>query len=160
MGGFIGTLSSGILCDHIFHGRSDICCFFYSLLFIPAILNLPSSPLLVTADSNTSLLSPHVTAVLSAVFLGVAINGPKTLSGMALRSLIPSTSYGLGGGVLGVFAQIGVFFSGTGIGWLLHNYQWDQYTNALLIASIVSSVLLLLMVIMIARPSHDKIKTP
>jgi len=156
VGGFLGTLSSGILCDQMFRGRSDICCFFYSLLFIPAIRNLPSTPIL-TSDPSITLLSPQLTAVLSAAFLGVAINGPKTLSGMALRNMIPTTSFGLGGGLLGVFAQFGVFSSGTGIGWLLHNYQWGQFTNVLLIASILSSMLLLLMVVL-TGPFSRKVK--
>ena len=148
VGGFLGTLSSGILCDRVFYGRSDVCCLFYSLLLIPALLGLPVAPYSLS-EPIIHLLSPHATTLLSVVFLGVAINGPKTLSGMTLRNMIPSSSFGVGGGVLGVFAQFGVFFSGTGVGWMLQNHQWTHFIHVLLFSSVISSSFLFLMVIFI-----------
>lgn len=152
IGGFIGTLSSGILCDKLFRGRLDVSCFCYSLLFIPAIMCFPSQSLSSTTTSPILLVSPFLLTLWSVFLLGVAINGPKTLSGMVLRTLMPSTSFGLGGGLLGVFAQVGVFCSGTGLGWLLQHYQWMYYITVLCGASFVSSVLLLLLLVT-GRPS-------
>ena len=143
VGGFIGTLSSGIICDIIFKGRSDLSCLFYSLLFIPAIILLPSNPLV--GNSLPSYLSTHSNAIASAALLGLAINGPKTLSGMALRNMIRPPLFGLGGGLLGVFAQVGVFVSGTFIGWLLQQYHWSYFSSSLLYSSLLSSCLLVIM---------------
>jgi sugar phosphate permease len=151
IGGFIGTLSSGILCDKIFHGRSDVSCLCYSLLFIPAILCIPTDPL------TSASMSSYAMTLLGAALLGAAINGPKTLSGIALRTMMPPSSFGLGGGLLGVFAQGGVFCSGTGVGWLLQNYQWTYFVTVLLCASALSSMLLALM-ITLGRHPLPKIK--
>lgn len=144
IGGFIGTLSCGILCDKLFRGRMDVSCFCYTLLYLPAILLFPSESL--NTESNTFFFSPFALTIISASLLGAAINGPKTLSGMLLRTFMPPSAFGLGGGVLGMFAQFGVFLSGTGVGWLLHHYQWTYYVTVLLYASLLSSLLLLLMV--------------
>ena len=122
---------------------------FYSLLFIPAISLLPGDPFVTMP--RVALLSPHARALVSSALIGISINGPKTLSGMALRSMLPPHHFGIGGGLLGVFAQCGVFFSGTGVGWLLQNYQWTHFITVLQSTSFCSILLLLTMVIMVKR---------
>jgi sugar phosphate permease len=41
VGGMVGSLSSGIASDSLFHQRRDITSFFYTLLMIPAFLFIP-----------------------------------------------------------------------------------------------------------------------
>lgn len=140
----MGTLSCGIVCDKLCGGRTDISILGYTLLLLPAVRML----IMCENTDYDDTLGPTIILPVSSVFLlGAGIHGPKTLAGMSLRTLIPPQRYGVGGAMLGVFAQIGVMMSGLGVGWLLHHYQWEFFSAVLLTSSTFACLLVLVLVV-------------
>mmetsp|Transcript_9965 Transcript_9965/g.15036 ORF Transcript_9965/g.15036 Transcript_9965/m.15036 type:complete len:425 (+) Transcript_9965:78-1352(+) len=147
VGGFVATLLCGVLSDKYFRDRLDLFCLLFSVLMFPALILLPISGYIppIEGEDIQSRMTPAVLLACGCLFLmGAAINGPKTLIGIAVRQLVPPSSAGLASGVLGIFAQIGGTAAGSGMAYMLQHYKWDCYIPCLFIISTVLSGLLLL----------------
>lgn len=56
--------------------------------------------------------------------LGLFVNGPKTLSGIALRQLVPPSMAGTAMGVQGLVGQVGASWAGAPVGFVAQHWGW------------------------------------
>ena len=86
-------------------------------------------------------LTPHtgLAPLASAYFLlGLFVNGPKTLSGIALRQLVPPSMAGTAMGVQGLVGQVGASWAGAPVGFVAQHWGWGAIKH-LWAASLVAA---------------------
>lgn len=68
---------------------------------------------------------PGLPPLAAAYFLlGLFVNGPKTLSGIALRQLVPPSMAGTAMGVQGLVGQVGASWAGAPVGFVAQHWGW------------------------------------
>jgi sugar phosphate permease len=135
LGGLAGALLCGVTADSYFQGSLDLFCLLFSLCLPLSLLSLPSPTTATAADTSLPIF------YLAFFFIVAAINGPKTLIGIAIREIVPPESAGLASGVVGVIGQLGSTLAGTGIATSLLHFGWDSYLLILYLSSGIASLL-------------------
>lgn len=130
LAGVAGTLAAGWITDRLFGGRGARTCVFYMaaaglamLLFwkLPGISGLAGLGLLCVA--------------------GFAIYGPQALIGIAVANLATKRGAATAAGFTGIFGYASTIFTGWGAGLLVDRSGWDAAFLAVVLASIVGTLL-------------------
>jgi sugar phosphate permease len=137
LGGLAGALLCGVTADSYFQGALDLFCLLFSFCLPLSLLVLPSPATALASDMDTFL----PVFALAFFFIVAAINGPKTLIGIAIREIVPPESAGIASGAVGVIGQLGSTLAGSGIASCLFHFGWDSYLLILYIASGIASLL-------------------
>lgn len=97
-------------------------------------------PLYATQHLPPTLSSHNTRAPLAAAYflLGLCVNGPKTLSGIALRQLVPPSMAGTAMGVQGLVGQVGASWAGAPVGFVAQHWGWGAIRH-LWAASLVAA---------------------
>ena len=132
VGGFIGSLCSGIISDRFFRGQR-----------IPFVLICALS--LIFAFSLFCLL-PHASLFLDCLILGIigfCVFGPQSLIGLASAEFVDKkvacTAYGFTGGV----SYLGAAASGYPLGKIIDIWNWQGFFATLIISAFILFLTLL-----------------
>lgn len=128
--GVVGMLVAGGVTDRLFGGRGARTCVVYMAMAGLAVFGFWKTP------GDQWLLS---TSLLCAA--GFFIYGPQALIGIAVANLATKRAAATAGGFTGIFGYASTLVSGVGLGWLADNHGWDVAFEALILTSVIGTVL-------------------
>ncbi len=132
VGGVFGMLFSGWASDYFFGGRRGPM----NILFSAGIIGM--------AVLFYWLPYIHYIVDTACMFgLGFLIFGPQMLIGMAASELAPKNAAATANGFVGWFAYIGAASAGLPLGKITQEFGWTGFFWAMIVCSIVATVLLL-----------------
>lgn len=140
IGGIAGSVAAGVVSDML-GGRRNLAALSFTALTLPGLVILWFLP---TPDKeNNDNVDPLTLFVgFAALFeLGFAINGPKTLCGIAAREMAHPHAAGIAGGLLGLAGQVGATISGYPLIALKESYGWFGVFGGLVGSTILSIIL-------------------
>lgn len=132
LGAIVGSFASGYVSDRVGGLRTSTSSafallslpFLYATDRIPAYMPLPAvlPKEWMRRLSGTSIRAAPL--ALAYFLLGLFVNGPKTLSGIALRQMVPSSMAGTATGVQGWVGQVGASWAGAPVGFIAQHWGW------------------------------------
>lgn len=131
IGGFLGSLSAGLVSDRLFQARRGPVIVLYALGMAAAIgLFWCVPPGYLWLDSGALFL------------IGFAIFGPQMLIGMFAAELAHKKAAATASGFAGLCAYIGAASAGYPLSLITMNFGWDGFFLALAGSSLISALLL------------------
>jgi len=138
MGCVVGNILSGVLSD-VLGGRRCLTSALFAGLSLPAFLlfwALPTpdpDPALAAASGEGAAAGSSDSGMWWYVWwsacllfvVGLGLNGPRTLTPVAMRERMPPVAAGTAAGVLGLVGQVGATLAGAPVGLLVERRGWD-----------------------------------
>lgn len=132
VGGFLGSLSAGVLSDRFFHGRRGPINVLYCCALAPLAYGF-----------FAHWLSGFLFNCVLMFLYGFFIFGPQMLIGVAAAELSHKKAAATATGFIGLLAYLGSAAAGQPLSYLIAHYGWDDFFIALGISSVLSVLFLL-----------------